>query len=428
MLDPCTLPTKLMLLLPMNSSIARRCSVFAWMALLPWCIGNAASQTSTSQKLIVPEGGRGIPKNEVFSLTVAPWTAENPRHDHSQIFPLKDGRLMLTWCEYYVSRPSMIVRNPYEGHGSRDDAPCRISARISADGGRTWTGRITLQDNVGANNVKQQNLVRCANGDILMFFTVWDLKAQERSIHYKRSTDDAETWSEVKRFTPPGGGYILDSGRIFTHSTGRIILPVYWTPEIWTAKEKYEAYTFYSDDDGVKWKSSSNRISMPKRGAMEPTMVERKDKSLFAILRSDVGLLYQAESRDRGETWNEATPTKLTSPQAEPCLRRIPTTGDLLLIWCNAVPYSLSHGIPTVHRPRNPLSAAISRDDGKTWENIKNIENRENYDSAYPNVYFNGDEAIVTYYQMSNSASRDTELLLKIYPVSWFYKSPMAPK
>lgn len=113
-------------------------------------------------------------------------------------------------------------------------------------------------------------------------------------------------------------------------------------------------------------------------------------------------------------------------PQAEPCLRRIPTTGDLLLMWCNAQPYALSHDIPTYHRPRNPLAAAISRDEGRTWENVKNIENREGFDSAYPNVYFNGNEALITFYQASSSASRDTELMLRIFPIDWFYQPPLA--
>jgi sialidase-1 len=383
------------------------------------------SPVSTAKDPVPPTVGISIPKDEIYSEVVAPRTEENPRNDHSQIFPLKDGRLMLTWCEYYVDRPSALNTSPYGGHGSRDDAPCRISARITADGGRTWTGRMTLQDNVGADNVKQQNLIRCANGDILMLFTIWDLAAQERSVHYKRSTDDAETWSEVRQLTPPGGAYILDAGRIFTHSSGRIILPIYWSPEIWTENEKYEAFVYYSDDDGVTWSTSSNRIAMPKRGAMEPTMVERKDGSLLVLLRSDVGYLYQAESSDQGLTWSEAVATTLTSPQAEPCMRRIPSTGDLLLIWNNTLPYGITHNFKTMHRPRNPLSCAISRDDGKTWENIKNIENREGYDSAYSNVYFNGDEAIVTYYHSSRSATRDTSLLLKIYPIEWFYQKPL---
>jgi sialidase-1 len=335
---------------------------------------------------------------------------------------------MLTWCEYYVNRPSSLNPNGYEGAGSRDDAPCRISARITDDGGRTWSGRMTLQDNVGADNVKHQNLVRCANGDILMFFTIWDFEAQDRSVHYKRSTDDAETWSEVRQLTPKGGAYILNAGRIFTHSSGRIILPIDWSPEIWTENEKYEAFVYCSDDDGVTWSPSSNRIAMPKRGAMEPTMVERKDGSLLVILRSDMGYLYQAESFDLGVTWSEAVATTLTSPQAEPCLRRIPSTGDLLLIWNNALPYRMTHNLNTMHRPRNPLSCAISRDDGKTWENIKNIENREDHDSAYPNVYFNGDEAMVTYYHAPRSATRDTSLRLKIYPIEWFYREPLTLK
>lgn len=282
---------------------------------------------------------------------------------------------------------------------------------------------MTLQDNLGANNVKQPNLVRCQNGDIVLLFTSWNMAAQERSIHYKRSTDEGETWSAVKQLTPPGGAYILDAGRIFTHSSGRIILPAYWSPEIWTPQERYEAFAFYSDDDAMTWQTSSNRIAMPQRGAMEPTVVERKDGSLFAVLRSTVGYLFQAESKDRGATWSAATQTALTSPQAEPCLRRIPSTGDLLLIWCNTLPYSITTpGSKASGRPRNPLACALSRDEGKTWSKPKDIENREGYDTAYPNVYFRGDEAIVTFYQASASGSRDTELLLRIYPVEWFYK------
>ena len=369
-----------------------------------------------------PEGTKAPTKNEVFALTVAPWTIENPRHDHAQIFPLRDGRLMLIWCEYYANRPSVLNRTSYDGRGSTDDGPCRITARVSANGGRSWSGRMTLQDNLGANNVKQPNLIRCRNGDIMLFFTSWNIKAQERSIHYRRSSDDGETWSEVRQLTPPGGSYILDAGRIFTHSSGRIILPAYWSREIWTSAEKYEAFAYYSDDDGRTWQTSANRIAMPKRGAMEPTMVERKDGSIFVILRSTVGYLYQAESKDRGQTWSEATPTTLTSPQAEPCLRRIPTTGDLLLMWCNTLPYAMTvPGSEAFGRPRNPLASAISRDEGRTWSAPKDIEFREGYDTAYPNVFFRGNEALVTFYQASESGSRDTELLLRIFPIDWFY-------
>lgn len=60
------------------------------------------------------------------------------------------------------------------------------------------------------------------------------------------------------------------------------------------------------------------------------------------------------------------------------------------------------------------------------WENVRNIENREGFDSAYPNVYFNGNEALITFYQASSSGSRDTELMLRIYPIEWFYQPALA--
>jgi len=383
-----------------------------------------------AEPTVVREGTQSVTTNEVFSMAVAPWSAEHPRNDHAQIFPLKDGSLLLAWSEYYVRRPSHIFRNAYSKIGAAgDETPCQLTGKVSKDGGRTWSGRLTLQENIGADNVKQPGLLRCANGDVLFFFTQWDFKKHERSIQYKRSTDDCETWSSVRQLSKPGGAYILDAGRVFLHSSGRIILPNNWTPEIWTANESLRAFCHYSDDNGETWSVSKNQMHMPQRGAMEPTMIERKDGSIYVILRSGVGYLFDAVSTDRGETWSEPKPTLLTSPQAEPCLRRIPSTGDLLLMWCNALPYGMSDpASKSFHRPRNPLSCAISRDDGKTWENIKNIENREGYDSAYPNVCFNGKEALITYYQMSASASRDTELMLKIFPIEWFYRAPANPR
>ena len=108
------------------------------------------------------------------SLIPCPWTAENPRHDHQLIFPLSNDRLLLVWCEYYVKKPSRIFRSPYSTDGSGDAAPCHISARVSKDRGRTWSGKITLQENFGVDNVKHPNLLRLPSGEILFSFTVRD--------------------------------------------------------------------------------------------------------------------------------------------------------------------------------------------------------------------------------------------------------------
>jgi len=359
---------------------------------------------------------------EICSMTVAPITGEHHRNDHAQIFPLQNGDLLLVWSEYYVRSPSIIGRHPYEEGLSRDDAPCQITGRVSDDGGRTWSGRLTVQENIGRNNVKQPNLLRLPTGEVLFFFTMWDIASQERAVFWKRSDDDCESWSVPEQLTPPGGSYILDAGRIFIHSTGRIILPIYWAPELWTAKDKLEAFCYYSDDGGETWGESGNRMALPGRGAMEPTIAERRDGSLLVLLRSTLGRLFEAESKDRGESWSEPRESALIAPQSEPCLKRIPSTGDFVVIWNHTLPYALTEeGSKVTGHPRNPLTAAISRDDGATWENYRDIENRKTYSSAYSNVFFNGDEALVTYYHCPEATHGVASVELKIFPVDWFY-------
>ena len=265
-----------------------------------------------------------------------------------------------------MNRPSNIYRSPYSGPGSRDDTPCRISARVSKDKGRTW--------------------------------------------------------SEPQQMSPPGGFYPINADHISVHSSGRIILPAFWSPKIWAEGEHFRAFCFYSDDDGHTWQQSKNRIDLPKRGAEEPAIAEAEDGSLVCMLRTTLGKIYQAFSSDRGETWSEAKATVLPSPSSASALKRIPGGTDLLFLWNNATPYALSRpGGKSFHYPRNPLSSAVSRDGGKTWDNIKNIERREGYISGYPSVMFAGDEALVTYYHASESGSRDSDVRLKIFKTAWFY-------
>ena len=366
---------------------------------------------------------------ERYGLGVAPYTPENPRNDHAQIFPLLDGRLLLVWWEYYIRSPHAVGRTSFASAGSPDDAPCRITGRVSSDGGRTWSERLTVQENIGSSNVKHPNLVRLPDESVLLFFTQWDRgdeADEERSIYYRRSSDDCDTWGPTQRLTEPKSGfYILDAGRVLVHTSGRIVLPAYWTNRVAPQRTNFQMYCYYSDDDGVTWQESRNRITIPGRGAMEPTVVERLDGSFLALLRSDQGVLYQTTSQDRGESWTDGIPTQLSSVQSEACLRRLPDGNEVLLIWNHATPYAISEGGGVTHHPRNPLTAAISEDDGETWIKYRDIENRLGWSSAYPNAYFHhhpdfGWEALVTFYQKSEAMTNVSSLELRIFPVEWF--------
>ena len=170
---------------------------------------SAVAAAAVSSPLPAAAAERGI--GEKYSLTVCPWTAENPRHDHQQIFPLSGDRLLLVWCEYYVKKPSRIFRSSYSTDGSGDAAPCRISARVSKDRGRTWSGKITLQENFGVDNVKHPNLLRLPSGEILFSFTVRDIANRDLKIYLKRSKDECETWTKPVQISPSGGVYFTNA-------------------------------------------------------------------------------------------------------------------------------------------------------------------------------------------------------------------------
>ena len=380
---------------------------------------SGAAAAALSSRLPAAAAQQGI--GEKYSLTVCPWTPENPRHDHQQIFSLSDDRLLLVWCEYYVNKPSRIFRSPYSTDGSGDAAPCRISARVSKDRGRTWSGKITMQENFGVDNVKHPNLLRLPSGEILFSFTVRDIAKRDLKIFLKRSTDECETWTKPVQISPSGGVYFTNADHNLLHSSGRVILPCHWG-EFYGRGDHYNAFCLYSDDEGKTWNTSRKKVDLPKRGAEEPGVVELKDGSLLAMMRTTLGKIYRSVSKDRGETWSDGEATELPSPSAANCIKRIPKTGDLVFLWNNATPEVLAiPGGTSYHYPRNPLTAAISKDEGKTWTNFKDVVRREGYISGYPSISFAGDEALVTYYHSSRSMSRDTDLRLKILDVDWFY-------
>ena len=73
--------------------------------------------------------------------------------------------------------------------------------------------------------------------------------------------------------------------------------------------------------------------------------------------------------------------------------------------------------------PRTPLTAAISQDQGDSWDIVGNIDDRENFHVAYPSAYFQGDEVVIAYYTRDNECwARDSEVTLKIFELDTFYR------
>ena len=320
---------------------------------------------------------------------------------------LPDGRLLLAWDHHYRGA------DPAQGGPASDFSPGRISVMTSSDGARTWSAPYTLQENVGAFNVHAPSFVQLQSGTLAFFFVRQD--DHDCSREYARYSRDAgSTWSDPQLITPDRVRQYMHHHRAIQLSTGRIVLPMCWAPDHRIPGANFQVVCWYSDDDGATWHRGRGEVVLPRRGAMEPVVVERKDGSLLAAIRTQLGDQYRAISHDGGDTWTDVRPMGLICSESPAMLRRIPSTGDLLIVWNKERDLSV--------RRRTPLNAAISRDDGETWQHERVLEDDPTCGFAYASLWFQRDEVVLTYYAFPTGSQR-ISLKLKILPVKWFYEA-----
>jgi len=128
---------------------------------------------------------------------------------------------------------------------------------------------------------------------------------------------------------------------------------------------------------------------------MEPSVAQLPGGMLVMSLRTQLGGPCLCRSTDGGETWTKPTFSGLEGGESCTCLRPIPGTGRLLLLWNN------SRYIPKGHHhygERTPLTAAVSSDRGETWRVLGNIA--EGAQDEYTNLdclFTSRGTAVITY-------------------------------
>ena len=143
--------------------------------------------------------------------------------------------------------------------------------------------------------------------------------------------------------------------------------------------------------------------------------------------RTSLGHPYRSTSRDRGETWGALEPIEdLVTPVSPTCIKRIPKTGDLLAIFNQNFSDDPCDRQFIARGERNPLTAAISADDSRTWGQFRHLENQPGCGFDYTSINFLDDEVILTYHETrwfsKQIADWGRSLKLKILPTSWFYE------
>ncbi|MFN0171383.1 MAG: sialidase family protein [Bryobacteraceae bacterium] len=355
----------------------------------------------------------GVPwaADSVFERILAPASSSSIRKTEAAIVELKDGRLLLAYTDFYTVFP-------------RDDAPARILGRHSSDQGRTWSRPFVMVENTAKQNVMSVSLLRLASGELAMTYMFKnsherlgepDPQGPDCSVLFRISRDEGKTFSSPVTITPQRSFWVMNNDRLVQLKSGRLLAPCQRLDN-WPMVRHSLTQVLYSDDHGKTWSGSQLvDIRTNPDGADEPGVVELKDGRVLMYFRTDLGRIYQAFSSDQGVTWTTPEPMTLAAPVSPAIIKRIPSTGDLLIVWNHTLPHRRGG-----HTDRFPLSAAVSRDEGRTWQ-IRDLDTDVRFTFGYPSLTFVKDRVLVTYW-----AAKDwpwwVSLKLKALPASWFYE------
>lgn len=172
---------------------------------------------------------------------------------------------------------------------------------------------------------------------------------------------------------------------LFTRNGKRVVVAGHYGLQYGIPKA---CFVFLSDDDGRTWQRSS-LVTTPdhqgggfhdgirwNHGAAEPTVVELSDGLLWMLIRTSQDHHYQSFSEDGGITWSDVTPSPFYGTITMPTIGRL-KDGRILFLWSNSTPLPEVNGTTgvwdDVFTNRNAIHAAISSDEGRTWQGFREL-------------------------------------------------------
>ena len=196
---------------------------------------------------------------------------------------------------------------------------------------------------------------------------------------------------------------------ILLRGSGRLVFPwFYANGQNYSGADLFNTTAVYCDDCGSlpaarsAFYRSETQITVPTRapcescdGAIEPTIAELPNGTLYMLIRTQTGSLWQSSSGDRAVRWSAPTPTHFVSSDSPPCLTRLPDD-RLLLVWNNAL-----KAFPNPNRSDYPsrqiLHGALGTctDAGCEWSGFREVRRdrllrsaaaHHDYGTAYPYV------------------------------------------
>lgn len=361
---------------------------------------------------------------------------DNPRNSEGSFVNLADGRIMYVYTRY-------------RGNHWEDHCPADLVAIFSNDGGRTWDKDYkVVVPNEGKCNVMSVSMLRLQDGRIALFYIRKNSSIDER-LWMRTSSNEGKSWSKPTCCIHSMGYYVINNDRVIQLKNGRLIIPASLhrnkiAPSKNASIEMIEemdgrgiAVFFCSDDAGKTWRELPDWWALPVRSTMglqETGMIELKRGKLYAWARTSTGCQWEMHGRKSGDVIDAPQPSvfkmRPTSPMS---MKRIPQTGDLLAIWCDAgrrwknarrdkaiVKHSATNW------NRTPLGCAISSDEGKTWKHHKLIETDPKRGFCYTAIHFTDDAVLLSYccggeYPDGHKSVVLQDTCIRRIELDWFY-------
>ena len=338
----------------------------------------------------------------------------NPRNSEGDFAVLKDGSVLFAYSHYNKD-------------GGSDNSPAYIASRISHDGGRTWSKESReIVPNEGGMNVMCASFLRLKDGSLALFYDLKNSVEDCRPV-MRVSRDEGKTWSAPVKCVPDSevGYYVFENCRAERLSSGRIILPLsYHEAKDGKTSDGYgKLVCWFSDDEGRTWRrgaapfaaydASGNRLTL-----QEPGIVELKDGRVLMYARTTHGRQWFFYSSDRGETWSEGRPSQLIGPCSPATLKRL-RNGDILAVWNDHADYPEYAARDGSGGKRNPMSVAVSSDEGVSWRHRRVVEDlrHEGQNLCYFGVLEQKDDLLIGYC----ATNWLNPLRIKSVPRDWIY-------
>jgi predicted neuraminidase len=312
--------------------------------------------------------------------------------------------------EHLHNHGSCVVETPggallacwFNGSGERQADDVKIVGARLRPGATAWSERFTMADTPDLPDTNPCMIVDPQGRLWLIWITIQDNHWESSLLKYRIAEDyerdGAPNWksqevlhikpgpefaaaikSAVEKFRPRANepkvkefiDYALSAsadklksrlgwqtrGHPFILAGRRLIVPLY-----------SDGFNFslmaITDDWGATWHPSAPLVG---EGNVQPTIVARKDGSLYTMMRDNGGppqRIQQASSNDRGETWSDVTDSELPDPGAGLEIMSL-ANGHWLVIHNDT------------ERGRHSLCVRVSDDEGKTWKRSRHLERND---------------------------------------------------